>query len=262
MRVFEYASLATLGKRARQEDSHLFWTGNTPVLPSAVERKSRELLAVLADGMGGHVGGAIASQIGCEAFTHAFSRGEGDIPFRMNFALNSANQKIAQTICQNPKLLGMGSTLLSVFFFNNCFHWISVGDSLLYLFRKGKITILNEDHSMAPLIDRRAAECIPHRRIKREEEHCNMLRSALMGGNISLVDLTYCPLQLQNADIVVLASDGILSLTLSEIEKILSHTQQKGPLSVAQSIVEGVEGLDDPNQDNITVMVVRYLFKN
>lgn len=261
MRLFEYATHATLGKRLRQEDSLLLWSGNIPVVSEAEEKKSLELLAILADGMGGHVGGSTASQIVCQAFAQAFARGEGDVPSRLNFALHSANQKIIQTITQNPKLLGMGSTLLGVFFLKNFLYWISVGDSLLYLFRNGKITILNEDHSMAQLIDREAAERGPNISRKGQEACRNMLRSAVTGGEISLIDLLYCPLQLEDTDYIILATDGILSLSLTEIEKKLCLTHHLGPQCVARSIVEGVEDLKDPYQDNTTVIAVRHIAK-
>lgn len=261
MKIFECACLSTLGKRVKQEDSHLLWNGNRPVLFSTEETKSHELLAILADGMGGHVGGEIASYNVCKAFGQAFVEEGGDVSYRLNIALHCANNQIGELAIKNPKLNGMGTTLLAVFFFKSGLQWISVGDSLLYLFRKGKITLLNEDHSMTPVMTREAAQFRSCLSKKGNDARSNMLRSAVTGHEISLIDLASCPFELENSDYIVLASDGILSLPLPEIEKKMSLNFHNGPRRVAQSIMQAIEDHQDPHQDNTTVIVIRQSVK-
>ena len=118
---------------------------------------SGALTAVLADGMGGHTGGALASGLACKFFLHAYATSSGDVPARLAEALDLANAAIAHETAENPALSGMGCTLIGAAFGPDGIEWVSVGDSPLFLVRKGEIVLLNEDHSLAPEIDKLAA---------------------------------------------------------------------------------------------------------
>ncbi len=83
-----------------------------PAGPAAAGR----LVAILADGMGGHAGGALASQMVCENFVKAFADTVGTNRDRLTAALEAANEAIASTVSANPMLTGMGSTLVGVVF--------------------------------------------------------------------------------------------------------------------------------------------------
>ena len=82
--------------------------------------------------------------------------------------------------------------------------WVSVGDSPLMLFRRGEIALLNEDHSLAPELDRLAEiGSITEDEAKRDPRR-HMLRSAITGDEIELVDVSRNPLRIETGDFIIL----------------------------------------------------------
>lgn len=245
---FEQAIAASQGARRYQEDAAAVWPH--PDAPSA-------LLAVLADGMGGHVGGAKASQLVCEKAIESFRSSTGETPARLTQALIAANKAIARTVDEDPALSGMGSTMIAAVFDSTGLEWVSVGDSPLYLFRHSKITLLNEDHSLAPALDQMAAEGRMTLAAARSDPRRHMLRSAVTGEDLELVDLSRKPVSLELGEYVILASDGIHTIGEAEIARIVLATASKGPQAVADELVNAVLEVGELHQDNITVIAVR-----
>jgi serine/threonine protein phosphatase PrpC len=260
MLAFEHASRATKGSRSYQEDTALFWSRNGNGAQSSAEAAGSDgtaVVAVLADGMGGHAGGAIASRMACESFVKAYAGEDGPNRERLIGALSAANQAIADTVVTNPMLAGMGSTLVGVTFGADGIEWVSVGDSPLFLYRRGEIALLNEDHSLAPELDRLAAAgAITEDEAKRDPRR-HMLRSAVTGDDIDLVDLSSRPLRIEPGDYIILASDGLQTLEAIEIERIIAAYAEDGATAVANALIRAVEALKDPHQDNATVVAVR-----
>ncbi|MGI9521382.1 MAG: PP2C family protein-serine/threonine phosphatase [Hyphomicrobiaceae bacterium] len=259
---FAYGLSATKGQRGYQEDSAAVWPGNAtfswsgdalPPPPAA------SLLAVLADGMGGHVGGALASMTVCEAFvqTYATSGSALSSVERARVSLLASNQRIADAVRNDPALAGMGSTLVAAIFEDGCLDWISVGDSPLYLYRRGEIALLNEDHSLAPALDKMAADGEITQEQARNDPRRHMLRSAITGDVLDLVDISQKPLALEADDFIIIASDGIHTLELTELVRIISGYSADGPLGVSSAIVRAINNCRDPYQDNATVVVVQ-----
>ncbi|WP_083567444.1 protein phosphatase 2C domain-containing protein [Hyphomicrobium sp. CS1GBMeth3] len=260
MLAFEHASRATKGARNYQEDMALFWSGDdasTPEATSVTVANGRSAVAVLADGMGGHAGGAIASRMACETFVKAFGSQNGSNRERLVEGLTAANQAIADTVDTNPMLSGMGSTLVGVTFAVDGIEWISVGDSPLLLYRRGEIAMLNEDHSLAPELDRLAATGAITADDAKRDPRRHMLRSAVTGDDIDLVDVSRRPLKIEPGDYVILASDGLQTLEPAEIERIVTAYANDGAVAVANALIRAVEALKDPHQDNATVIAVR-----
>ena len=134
---------------------------------------------------------------------------------------------------------------------------MSVGDSPLLLWRRGEIALLNEDHSLAPDLDRLAAAGkITAQEAKRDPRR-HMLRSAVTGEEIDLVDISRRPLVLEPGDYVILASDGLQSLDNGEIERIIAAYGADGSAAVAGALIRTIDSLREPHQDNATVIVVR-----
>ena len=155
---FDIAIRASQGARRAQEDTALAWPRLSPgddsasliALPDPVHGVAA---AVLCDGMGGHAGGALASRIACENFLPMLLGGDEPVRHRLISALEYANLAIADKVSTSPSHNGMGSTLVGVHVDAGGLSWVSVGDSLLYLWRQGEIMLLNADHSLAPEID-------------------------------------------------------------------------------------------------------------
>jgi PPM family protein phosphatase len=255
---FQYASRASQGARSYQEDSAAVRAGadGEPATTAGAEGRATELTAALADGMGGHAGGALASGTACSTFLAAYGSSSGDVPARLDEALQLANQAIAAQVVENPSLNGMGCTLIGTTFSAPGIQWVSVGDSPLFLVRGGEIVLLNEDHSLAPEIDKLAAAGKISWDQAKSDPRRHFLRSALTGTEIDLTDRSHRPLALQTDDVVVLASDGIHTLDHTEILRVVTAYAAEGPDAIAEALIRTVEGVRDPFQDNTTVVAV------
>ena len=240
---FAYATRASKGARHYQEDS------------SAVLEDAGRLTVVLADGMGGHAGGALASNLACKFFLHAFATSKGPVPDRLTESLELANAAIAQETMGNPGLSGMGCTLIGAAFGPEGVEWVSVGDSPLFLVRAGEIVVLNEDHSLAPEIDKLAAKGKITWEAAKADHRRHFLRSALTGTDIELVDRSQRPLALQAGDVVILASDGIHTISHSQIARLVAAANT--PEAAAESLLAAVAAVGDTAQDNTTVAAVQ-----
>ena len=268
MMLFDYSDLDDLGSREQQEDHRRF-------LPLSDAKPTRgrkpgdpqSLLAVLADGMGGHAGGYHASHIACGAFQDAFLKGDraaGRAPrssedYRkwLREGLVASNREIASRVQQNGDLQGMGCTLVGARFGARGLLWISVGDSPLYLVRRGEVKQLNEDHSLGSYLDAAVARGEMSRDEASKHPQRNALRSAVTGAKIDHYDSRQDFLALQPGDLVILASDGIKTLSVPEIGEVVNRSAKLGAHGVAQSLIGAVKAKALPHQDNTTVMVVR-----
>lgn len=260
MQSFDFAARATKGARDYQEDSSAFWPPkDTNGDANGAASNDSRLVAVLADGMGGHTAGALASQMVCENFIAAFAGLNGSRSERLLEALRSANDAIAAKVTANPVLSGMGSTVVAAVLSDEGVEWVSVGDSPLLLFRGGEIALLNEDHSLAPELDRLAAQGRITAEQAKADPRRHMLRSAVTGEELDLVDVSRKPLVLEAGDYVILASDGLHTLEQPEIERIVAAYASDGADAVASALIREVEAMRDPHQDNTTVIAVRPL---
>ena len=221
-----------------------------------------DLLLVLADGMGGHRGGARASGLAVSAFLDAFRGERGGVTARLRAALEAANAEVGRQESEDARYAGMGCTLVaSVVTDDGSVHWISVGDSPLWRLREsgngdgGGLERLNADHSMRPVLE----DLVRQGRMAPEDAQgaaVHQLRSALTGDALTLVDEAAPPVRLGIGDAVVLASDGLETLAPDEIRRLCS-----GRLTAAGAVTDllrAVEAEARPTQDNATVVVYRH----
>ncbi len=244
-----YACVESVGRRTRQEDYHLF----SPDHPSTQERG---LLAVLADGMGGHAGGAEASRMVVECFAKNFSKRDKSRSISAVFesVVDDCNGEIARAQTTHPEFGDMGCTLVALYVQDKQFQWVSVGDSPLFLHRQGRLIRLNEDHSMAPLINDAVEKGLLSEEDAKNHSSRNVLRSAIMGDPIEMTDLSSTK-SLVDGDALILASDGILTLSLEEMEELLACFPRDAKVQ-ADRLLDAVIAKEVTWQDNITIMVV------
>jgi serine/threonine protein phosphatase PrpC len=217
-----------------------------------------EQLLVLADGMGGHVGGDVASRLVVEAFCEAYINGTGDIPDALRSSLNIANEQLANAVEERPKLRGMGTTLIGCAIREDHLYWISVGDSPLWVCRDGALQRLNADHSMVPLLDDMVRTGAMDREEALVDVRRNMLRSAVAGKVIELVDASAEPWLLQAGDIVILASDGVETLADAELATLLSNPNEGSLQDFADKLMARIAAAGDSAQDNASVILYRH----
>lgn len=197
------------------------------------------LLAAVADGMGGHAGGAIASKLAIEAFIKAVEQGGG-----LDDGLHDANAAVGKGAVGKPQLAGMGATLVAAHLRGDEVRWISVGDSPFFLIEAGRIEQLNADHSMAPQIDAMVARGLL---TEEEAEHHpgrHTLREAVMGDPLTLIDKGSRRLG-PDARLLV-CSDGIQSLNAQQILAQIGR-----PVG---GIIAAVLATAKEHQDNVTVV--------
>ncbi len=239
------------GKRDYQEDDYGVLDGRADL---GIDGGEHTLLLV-ADGMGGHVSGDTASRLINRTFIETYPRASGPVTDRLRECLDAANQAIVAAIEKKPELDGMGSTLLAVVVSQRGLEWVSIGDSPLWLCRDGHLIRINSDHSMAPVL----ADMVVAGRMTEDEmaedSNRHMLRSAVTGDEISLIDVSSQPRDLKKDDLLLLASDGIMTLGEKEIVNILQKMQGASLEENTVALLKAVEEVALPNQDNATVLL-------
>ena len=221
-------------------------------------------VVVLADGMGGHAAGDVASKIVVtEVFSELkfqssnFQDFETEIPQYLTAAAVNANECVREHVLQHPETRGMGSTLVSLVLVENRMFWMSLGDSPLYHFRNGQLRQLNEDHSMAPQIDFMVKQGLLDEDAGRNHPDRNCLTSVILGDRVAKSDCPKAPFELQVGDIVVVSSDGLQYLEEPTIQKILHKYRRRKSAEIAGYLLEAIEDLADPDQDNCTFTVIK-----
>ncbi|MDD9824672.1 MAG: SUMF1/EgtB/PvdO family nonheme iron enzyme [Gammaproteobacteria bacterium] len=247
---FEFAGSQIDGARDYQEDAFLI----THLSDKAGDASA---LVVVADGMGGHAAGNVASNMAVQAFNKHVS---ANYPARkvseiLHESVMQANSSITATISETPALQGMGCTLVAAVLEKAGLWWASVGDSHLYLIRSRKLEKKNADHSYGGFLDRMKAEG------KEVEKQAglsrNMLMSAVTGDEIVEIDCPSSPLPIKPGDRIMICSDGMDTLSKG---KLIQYSQwAKTPKDCAEALLKGVEEAKKPRQDNTTIVVVDVL---
>ena len=248
--TWSVASRQWQGARAYQEDDF-------EIVEEAFGARSATaaVLLVLADGMGGEAGGARASRSVVEAFAHRFGRLPGTTPTRLNACLGIASDALEAQVQAEPELEGMGSTAVAALYDGRSLTWLSVGDSPMWILSDGRLKRLNADHSMAPVLDRMAetGELSPREALTDARRH--MLRSAVTGEEVELIDCAQRSCRLERGEYLVLASDGLETLAVHHIERLLGESDGNAD-QAAEALISAVRAADRPHQDNVTLLVM------
>ncbi len=252
---FDAASVSYKGARSYQEDSVLC---SFPI--------GQPLgFAVIADGIGGHVSGHIASalattEVYCEIKMNEAALGLGalNIPATLQTAAIAANERIAAHAKTDDETHGMGSTLLTTVVKGDKLYWLSIGDSPLLLFRGGALRLLNKDHSMAPQIDMMVKMGSMTPEVARDHPDRNTLVSVVNGEEIAMIDCPTVPLTLQPDDVIIAASDGLQYLSNTTLANILMLAKDGRSVDIANALLGALMHQDDPEQDNTAFCVIKF----
>ena len=217
---------------------------------SPIESLRHGCLLVVADGMGGHRGGATASRIAGNTVREEFlAHDRGDPGQALLHALTQANERIHCESTANPELQGMGTTC-SVLYVRGNRGWIAhVGDSRVYRVREGEIESMTQDHSLVAtmvregLITEEEAEVHPRR---------NVLQRSMGVADEIEVDV-YEPFEILPGDTFILCSDGLHGLVKNgELRQIAVELEPE------QAVDRFVElALERGAHDNVTVIVAK-----
>lgn len=209
------------GKRERQEDAF------------AVEHfADGEVLAGVADGLGGHPAGDVASREGLQEFfrqcSSLRSHGSGTPRYWLDESVHAAQRHLLKQQRDNPEWFGMATTLVAVYARDTTLWAVSVGDSYLLRLRRGQLLPLNELHGE------------------------NGGVTSAVGFHLSQIDLSSH--QLEAGDRYLLASDGILTLGSAEMTRVLTEAADAG--AAVRALLAAIESRAHPFQDNVTVVAV------
>jgi protein phosphatase len=221
-------------------------------------------LFVVADGMGGHAAGEVASRVAVEAIAEftvdtASADRHRTWPFpydprvslnanRLKAAFRIANRRIASVAADATDLRGMATTACSVLFGNSTASVAHVGDSRVYLLRGGQLRQVTLDHSW---VEEQVRAGVMDPNAAREHPWRNVVTRALSGGEDPEADVV--ELELEPGDRLLLCSDGLSSVVSDEeIQTLLGA--DKSLESICASLVEAANAAGGP--DNITALVL------
>ena len=223
-----------------------------------------EGLFVVADGMGGHAAGEVASEIAVHTIKDVLLGGqdpdetrlnrpldeEESIRERLRYAMNQASIRVRQEARLNPSYRGMGTTLTVLLLEEDIAHFSHVGDSRLYLYRNKNLRRLTRDHTVvqnevdAGRLTPELARIVPNK---------NVLTQSI--GSHGTVDPDTATRHVEEEDIFLLCSDG---LTDPLDDAALAAIFKKTPFpDLAEELVQ--QALDNGTEDNVTVVVIKVL---
>jgi protein phosphatase len=203
-------------------------------------------LLALADGMGGHAAGEVASQLVIAALAHLDDdEPGGDLLSKLDTAVHEGNSAIAAHVEADPELEGMGTTLTAILFAGNTLGLVHIGDSRGYLLRDGELSQITKDDTFVQTL-------VDEGRITPEEAHSHPQRSLIMRALTGHeVEPTLIMREARAGDRYLLCSDG-LSDPVSH-ETILEALQISDVAESADRLIE--LALRGGGPDNVTVVV-------
>lgn len=229
--------------RANNEDTGMFVR-----LADEGLRRVKGYLLLVADGMGGHLAGEVASQMAAEIVSREYFQHHESIEKSLLRAFQIANQHIFDESRMHVTFRGMGTTCTAVVVQNQQLYYAHVGDSRAYLFKQGQLIRMTEDHTYVQEllrqgeINEQAAATHPER---------NVLTQA-MGTKADLrIDLGRCILPLDPGDRLLLCSDGLYEYCRED--DLIQILKQGSLLEAAEELVKTAK--DRGGHDNITVVV-------
>jgi PPM family protein phosphatase len=202
-----------------------------------------EPLFAVADGMGGHQGGEVASKVALETLQKA-ADGTADLAE----VVQEANRAVFTRASQDPALLGMGTTLTAVLVEEHRLHLAHVGDSRMYLARDGRLERITRDHTVVE-------EMVEQGRLTPEEAAIHPQRSIVTRalGVEEDIQVDELDLDVRPGDRVLLCSDGLTGM-VDEGEILRLLTEHRDAQAATDALVDAANRAG--GQDNITAVIL------
>ncbi len=229
--------------RENNEDKFEFFEPEEPQLLAA-----KGLFYAVADGMGGHASGQIASELALKTIIRSYySDFSEDTAQSLEVAFKAANKYIYDVGRNIPERSGMGTTCTAVVILEGKLYIAHVGDSRAYMIRNGEIRQLTQDHSWV-------AEQVQRGAMTEEEAMMSPFRNVITRslGVTPDVEVDLSKEELEQGDVILLCSDG-LSGFVSDAE-MLEIVSEASPAVAALKLVDRANG--NGGGDNITVLIV------
>lgn len=208
-----------------------------------------EGLWVIADGVGGNVGGHIASQLSVQTVERKLRQGSS-----LSSAIMSANQLVISTALQQPELKGMATTIVAVKFLDNCYELAWVGDSRAYLIDSEQLCLLSSDHNVANelYVDGQIT-------LQELQSHPGQHELTQALGQADLMGASLKSGCLSHGSIMLLCSDGLSGVLSDElIYELIKH--ESSLESASQVLLKYVLKAGAP--DNVSISLIQYVNQN
>jgi serine/threonine protein phosphatase PrpC len=211
---------------------------------------ARGSLMLVADGMGGHAAGEVASALAAKTVRRVFYEQAGSLPEVLGAAFLAANRAILAWAKANPECKGMGTTCTAMAVREGQAWLAHVGDSRAYLLRDGVMTQLSDDQTLV-------AQMVREGKLTAKEAQSSPISNVILqalGSNADVVPVVWAdPLQLAAGDILVLCTDGLSGIVADET--IAEHVKRLPPGEACDALIEVALAAGAP--DNVSVGVFR-----
>lgn len=230
--------------RELNEDSGTYVKPDDPEL-----LRDKGLLIIVADGMGGHSAGEVASGLAVDVVSRAYYEDDGDPRSALENAFHEANKAIHKAAESDPGKNGMGTTCTALVLQNGTAISAHIGDSRLYLVREDSIYLMTEDHSA--VMEMVKAGLITLEQARHHPEKNVILRA--MGSHAEVEVSTWKePFPVRAGDRFLLCSDGLYDLV--EDEEIRRIVMLSTPQTACENLIALAK--ERGGHDNITVGIV------
>ena len=248
--IYALATVSVIGDRKTQEDCFGHKTSE------------QSLLLCVCDGMGGYTGGSAASKIAVETILNDFAeQSVVDDPATLLSKLTaSANDAVSSLHKINEDAPNAGSTMVLIYIADNLLYWSAVGDSRLYIWRKGEFIQTTKDQNYHTVLkEKRSAGEISEDEFIQGQARGDALVNYLGIGTLSLVDYNREPLKLKSSDQLLICTDGLYRiLSDEEISEILSsENDAKIILQMIEFSVRKKASENNKRRDNMTVSLIK-----
>jgi serine/threonine protein phosphatase PrpC len=206
-------------------------------------------VCVVADGMGGHLAGEVASEIAIAVIERELRGPVGETPGALREAIERANLEIWDEAQQDSAKTGMGSTVVAAILTDTQVFLANAGDSPAFLVRDGVAEQVTRDHGLvaeqveAGLISAEDAEHHPYRHVL----------TRCLGADDAVEVEVYAPLELRSGDMLVLCSDGLTEHVHKS--EVAQYATEPDPEVAARGLIELANARG--GHDNITVVIAR-----
>jgi protein phosphatase len=233
-------------KKAENQDFHAWH------LPENGNFNKKGILLVLADGMGGHSGGSVASKTAVDtAIVEYYKDTSKTIQESLINSFLKANETVLEMSRKDLSLQGMGTTLIAVVLQKNNLFFAHVGDSRGYIVCGEKITQFTQDHSfVAGLV--KAGLITKEQALNHPDS--NIITKAIGLFKDLSVDISEKEMELGNGEYIMMCCDGLYKV-VNEEEILKTIIEFREPDAVCKKLVEKANEAGGP--DNITVIVAR-----
>lgn len=231
--------------RPTNQDAIILWSPEDP------ERRERDgVLLVVADGMGGHAGGEVASRLAVETVTGMYAIDNADPGAALVRAVRLANRAIYEAAIREPHYLGMGTTCTALLLRQGFAYCAHVGDSRLYLIRDDAALRLTDDHSA--VFDLITRGLIKPEEARHHPDRHLLVRALGTRGDVQ-VDSWPEPLYVRLGDRFLVSSDGLHDAVSDE--EIVSAARRQSPIDACRELVTAA--LARGGRDNISVGILQ-----